>query len=83
MFERFRSRMGEKFADIWVLLSDTDRFVSRARLMIKYERLLREWRSGIQQARGDLEGIIAIKSRYVNVAGAIHSHETRRIECIA
>ncbi|MCK5249936.1 MAG: hypothetical protein KAJ98_08230 [Spirochaetaceae bacterium] len=65
MFERFRSRMGEKFADIWVLLSDTDRFVSRARLMIKYERLLREWRSGLQQARGDLERIREIREEIV------------------
>ena len=57
--------MGEKFADSWVLLSDTDRFVSRARLMIRYERQLREWRSGLQQARGDIEGTRKIREEII------------------
>ncbi len=65
MFERLRSRMGEKFADVWVLLSDTDRFVSRARLMIRYEKQLREWRSGLQQAGGDIEGTRKIREEII------------------
>ena len=55
MFDRFRTRMGERFADVWVLLSDTDRFVSRAGLMPKYERQLREWRSTLQESRNDID----------------------------
>lgn len=47
--------MGEKFADVWVLLSDTDRFVSRAGLMPRYERQLREWRSVLQEAKNDMD----------------------------
>jgi hypothetical protein len=55
LFERFRSRMGEKLADAWVLLSNTDRFVSRAGLMPKYERQLRQWRSDLQSAGNDID----------------------------
>ena len=47
--------MGEKFADVWVLLSDTDRFVSRAGLMSRYERQLREWRSALQESKNDID----------------------------
>jgi hypothetical protein len=57
--------MGEKFADVWVLLSDTDRFVSRARLMPKFERQLREWRSNLQQARNDIDTTNSIREEIV------------------
>ncbi len=55
MLERFRARFGEKFADVWVLLSDTDRFISRAGLMTRYERQLREWRSVLQESKKDID----------------------------
>jgi hypothetical protein len=57
--------MGEKFADVWVLLSDTDRFVSRARLMPRFERQLREWRSNLQQARNDIDTTNGIREEIV------------------
>ncbi len=47
--------MGDKYADIWVLLSDTDRFVSRAGLMKKFEGQLRAWRSEIQKCKTDVQ----------------------------
>jgi hypothetical protein len=65
LLDRFRSRMGEKFADVWVLLSDTDRFVSRARLMPRYERQLREWRAALQQSRGDLDQTASIRDEII------------------
>lgn len=57
--------MGEKFADVWVLLSDTDRFVSRAKLMPRYERQLREWRAALQQSRGDLDQTTLIRDEII------------------
>lgn len=57
--------MGEKFADVWVLLSDTDRFVSRARLMHLYERQLREWRSSLQRSKNDLDRTREIREELV------------------
>ena len=65
MFEKLRTRVGERFADVWVLLSDTDRFVSRARLMNRFESQLREWRSQLQNARGDQIRISDIRSEIV------------------
>lgn len=57
--------MGEKFADAWVLLSDTDRFVSRAGLMPRYEKQLREWRSSLQESRNDIDLTRAIREDIV------------------
>ncbi len=57
--------MGEKLADVWVLLSDTDRFVSRARLMKRYEGQLRRWRSELNESRGDTEGIRGIREEII------------------
>ena len=57
--------MGEKFADVWVLLSDTDRFVSRARLMKRYEGQLRRWRSELSESRGDTERIREIREEII------------------
>jgi hypothetical protein len=57
--------MGEKFADVWVLLSDTDRFISRARLMPRFERQLREWRSSLQQAGNDIETTNSIREEII------------------
>ncbi len=50
-----RARMGERFVNVWVLLSDTDRFVSRAGLMFRYENQLREWRSALNSSKNDDE----------------------------
>jgi hypothetical protein len=60
-----RTRLGERFADAWVLLSDTDRFLSRARLMPRYERRVREWRRRLQESRGDPEVVREIRSEIV------------------
>jgi len=65
VFDRVRSRMGEKLADVWVLLSDTDRFLSRAGLMPRYERQVREWRSRLQESRNDLEVTREIRDHIV------------------
>jgi hypothetical protein len=65
LFERLKTRMGERFADIWVLLSDTDRFVSRAGLMIRFERQLREWRAELQVSRNDIDRTRAIRDEIV------------------
>jgi len=47
--------MGEKFANVWVLLSDTDRFVSRAGLLERYESQLKLWRSNLLRFKNDTE----------------------------
>ena len=65
MFDRLRSQIGERFADVWILLSDTDKFVSRAGLMNRYERQLREWRSTLQQSRNDIERTREIREELV------------------
>ena len=57
--------MGEKFADVWVLLSNTDRFVSRAGLMTKYERQLRQWRADLQNAGNDMDRTRDIRDEIV------------------
>ncbi len=57
--------MGERFADVWVLLSNTDRFVSRAGLMPRYERQLRQWRTELQEARMDVDRTREIKEDIV------------------
>jgi hypothetical protein len=62
-----RSRLGERFADAWVLLSDTDRFLSRARLMPRYERRVREWRRRLTESSGDPETVREIRSEIVAV----------------
>ena len=51
MLEGFRQRFGERFGDVWTLLSDTDRFVARARLMDRYESQLRRWRADLREAQ--------------------------------
>jgi len=57
--------LGEKLADVWVLLSDTDRFVSRAGLMKKFEGQLRSWRSELQSSRADIERTRAVRDEII------------------
>jgi len=66
VFERFRTRIGERFADVWVLLSDTDRFVSRARLLEKYEGQLKSWRSNLLQFKNDVEGTRRVRKQIID-----------------
>jgi len=47
--------MGERFTDVWVLLTDTDHFVSRAGLLEKYESQLKTWRSNLMRFKNDGE----------------------------
>ena len=65
MFEKIRTRVSERFADVWVLLSNTDRFVSRAGIMSRFESQLREWRSRLQLARGDQITMTDIRNEIV------------------
>jgi len=58
--------MGDKLADVWVLLSDTDRFVSRAGLMKKFEGQLRMWRSELHKARADIERTRDIRDEIIS-----------------
>jgi len=67
----WRARLGDRFADVWVLLSDTDQFMSRARLMPRYERRLREWRRRLQEARNDPEKVKEIRGEIVAVRRAL------------
>jgi hypothetical protein len=57
--------MGEKFTDVWVLLSDTDRFVSRARLMFRYEKQLRQWRSRLTESSRDMDVAREVRDQIV------------------
>lgn len=68
-----RARLGERFADVWVLLSDTDNFLSRARLKPRYDRRLREWRQRLQESRGDPETTRTIRDEIVAVRRALRS----------
>lgn len=68
-----QERFGELFANAWVLLSDTDRFLSRARLMPRYERRVREWRQRLQESRGDPEAIREVRQEIVGFRKALRS----------
>jgi len=50
-----RVRLGERLTAVWVLLSDTDRFLSRAGLMPRFESRVRDWRRRLETSRGDLQ----------------------------
>ena len=65
LLRRLISHLGERYTDIWVLLSDTDRFVSRAGLLKRYERLLRDWRSALTTSRNDIERIRKVRDEIV------------------
>jgi len=58
--------MGERFADVWVLLSDTDRFVGRAGLLEKYESQLKLWRSNLLWFKNDIERTRQIRKEIVD-----------------
>ncbi len=58
--------MGERFADVWVLLSDTDRFVSRAGLLGKYESQLKLWRSNLLRFKNVGDNVKRIRKEIVN-----------------
>lgn len=50
LISRVRKIPRERRANVWVLLSDTDRFVSRAGLTSRCERQLRTWRARLQES---------------------------------
>lgn len=66
-----RARFGERFSDVWVLLSDTDRFLSRASLMPRFERRVREWRQRLQESRGSLEIVREVRAEIVTFRKAL------------
>lgn len=66
-----RARLGEQIADVWVLLSDTDRFLSRSKLMPRYERRLRDWRRRLDQYRNDSEVTREVRGEIVAVRKAL------------
>jgi len=53
LFNNIRAKFAEKYTNVWSLLSDTDRFVSRAGLLPRFEGQLRQWRAGLQSAKGN------------------------------
>lgn len=65
MLRKIRHRLNERFTNVWVLLSDTDRFVSRAGLMKQYEKQLRDWRLMIQESRKDIDRIREIRDEII------------------
>lgn len=68
-----RNLFGDRFADVWVLLSDTDRFLSRARLAPTYERRLRDWRKRLERSRGHLDEIRAVRDEIIAVRKALRA----------
>lgn len=68
-----RARLGERFADVWTLLSDTDRFLSRAHLMERYQSRLRDWRTRLTEARGEPEKTKAVREEIVSVRKALRA----------
>jgi len=66
LFNRIRTKFDEKYTNVWVLLSDTDRFVSRAGLMPHFEWQLRQWRASLQSSRGNSEIARKIRSEIVD-----------------
>jgi len=66
MFDRFRARMGDRFSNVWVLLSDTDRFVYRSGLLRKYESQLKMWRSNLLLFKNDEEKRRRIRKEIVD-----------------
>ena len=66
-----RARLGEQLTDVWVLLSDTDRFLSRSKLMPRYENRIRDWRRRLDQHRNDPEVIRAVRGEIIAVRKAL------------
>ncbi len=66
-----RARLGEQLTDAWALLSDTDRFFSRSKLMPKYENRLRDWRRRLDQFRSDPEVTRAVRGEIIAVRRAL------------
>jgi hypothetical protein len=66
-----RARLGEQLADVWVLLYDTDRFLSRSKLMPRYENRLRDWRRRLDQYRNDPEVMREVRGEIVAVRKAL------------
>lgn len=66
-----RARLGEQLADVWVLLSDTDRFFSRSKLMPRYENRLRDWRRRLDQHRNDPEVMRDVRGEIIAIRKAL------------
>ena len=73
MAKKIPTRITERFANIWVLLSDTDNFVSRSGLSRHYEQTLREWRKAVQENSQNSEKLREIKKEIVAFRGARRS----------
>ncbi len=73
MLERLQTRLNERFSNIWVLLSDTDNFVSRSGLAKHYDKTLREWRRAIQENRRNPERLQHIRNEIVSFRRARRS----------
>lgn len=65
------THVGERLTDIRVLLADTDRFLSRSRLMPRYENRVRDWRRRLNQYGSDPEVARQVRTEIVAVRRAL------------
>ena len=58
-------RLAESFTSTWRLLSDTTNFLSRIKLLEKYEAELRDWRARLSRSRTDQQAMRVVKEEIV------------------
>jgi len=61
----FLNNLAESLASTWKLLSDTSNFLSRVRLLERYERELTEWRNQLYRFRKDPETARRVREQVV------------------
>jgi hypothetical protein len=59
------NRIAEKVSSTWILLSDTTNYLSRAGLLERYEKELREWRSELSRYKRQTARVQAVRENVV------------------
>jgi len=76
---RFLNNLAEGLASTWKLLSDTSNFLSRARLLERYEQELTEMRNQLYRYRKNPETVRQVRERVVELRRALRlqGHDLR------
>jgi len=59
------NRIAEKVSSTWILLSDTTNFLSRAGLLERYEKELREWRADLARYKRQTSKVQVVRENVV------------------
>jgi hypothetical protein len=71
--DSLKGSIQERFASVWKLLYDTDRFLSRTPLFAQYEMRLREWRRELQLRKNDSMRLTEIRGEIVTLRRELRS----------